>query len=323
MTIDVLIVGLGRIGMRYDLELDTHYVYTHARAFTGHTAFRLVAGVDADATARGDFERVFRTPAYERLDEALATHVPELVVIALPTDQHAGALERVLECTRTRVVLCEKPLAYDVADARRMVDACAARGVGLFVNYMRRSDPAVVEVARRIAAGALGAPLKAVVWYSKGFLHNGSHFFNLLELWLGPMRDGFVMRSGRPTTDCDSEPDVYATFERGGAVFLAAWEEAYSHYTVELVSSRGRLRYEQEGRRVEWQCAQTDPQFSGYTVLATDAERMASGFDRYQWYVADELAKSARAERAHLCSGADALRTLEAMTEILRHTREP
>ena len=43
MTIGVLIIGLGQIGMASDLKLDDRqHVYTHARAFAKHPAFTLL-----------------------------------------------------------------------------------------------------------------------------------------------------------------------------------------------------------------------------------------------------------------------------------------
>lgn len=323
MTLEVLIVGLGRIGMGYDLSLDpAACVYTHARAFSGHPAFRLVGGVDAQESRRVQFEDSYACPAYSSLDAALGRHRPDVVVISVPTEAHASVLEQVLAKSRPRIVLCEKPLSHEADEAARMVDACAARGVALYVNYMRRSDPAVIEVRRRIEAGALGQPFKAVVWYSKGLLHNGSHFLNLLELWLGRVVQASVLDAGRELAGDDREPDARIVFERGSAVFLAAWEEAYSHYTIEIVTPAGRLRYEEEGRRVEWQGLRADPEFSGYTVLDSRPELIPTGFHRYQWHVADQLARAARGIPAHLCGGADALRTLSSINDLLTQARQ-
>ena len=42
-----MVVGLGQIGMEYDLSLsDDKYVYTHASAFSTHTNIELSCGVD-------------------------------------------------------------------------------------------------------------------------------------------------------------------------------------------------------------------------------------------------------------------------------------
>jgi predicted dehydrogenase len=54
-------------------------------------------------------------------------------------------------------VLCEKPLATTIADARAMIDACRAAGVQLGVALPVRSSPAIVALKDAIRSGALGA----------------------------------------------------------------------------------------------------------------------------------------------------------------------
>lgn len=318
MKASTLIVGLGQIGMGYDLHLDpVAHVYSHARAFSRHPGFHLIAGVDPDAQRCQVFTQTYGQPAYAELDAALAHHQPDLVIIAVPTRFHGHTLQRVLELAQPKTILCEKPLSFDVQEARSIVRACSDRDIGLYVNYMRLSDPGVIEIERRLSAGEISAPIKGVAWYSKGFLHNGSHFFNLLERWLGSMQCSMVLNRGRLWDGADPEPDVHVTFERGNVMFLAAWEEAFSHYTVELLSPSGRLRYERGGELIQWQSAQPDPHFQGYTVLSAEPETVSSGMDRYQWHVAEQLAKMLDGQKAHLCSGAEALRTLENMKRIL------
>jgi predicted dehydrogenase len=318
MSAGVLIVGLGQIGMGYDLKLDpARHVYSHARAFSQHPRFRLLAAVDPDAQRRATFATIYAAPAYADLTEALSAHRPDLVVIAAPTHLHAATLLQVLEAGAAKVVLCEKPLSYDLEEARSMVREATARGVHLYVNYMRRSDAGVLECKRRFDSGQIGAPEKGVVWYSKGFLHNGSHFFNLLEYWLGAMRDFSIVNRGRVWQGVDPEPDVQVVFEKGSVVFLAAWEESFSHYSVELLSRQGRLRYERGGKLIEWQSALPDPQLPGYVKLSESAESIASGMDRYQWHVAEQLARSIDGGSAELCDASDALRTLTNMNSIL------
>lgn len=317
----MLVVGLGQIGMEYDLQLDpASYVYSHARAFAQHPAFDLAAGVDADAQRRATFTSSYGRPAHASLSDALEQHRPSVVVLAVPTELHAPMVGEVLRAPQVGTILCEKPLAYDVNDARSIVESCAMRSVALYVNYMRRADDGVIDIKRRLDSGAIGAPVKAVVWYSKGFLHNGSHFFSLLDYWLGPMQRWKVLSDGRSLCSGDAEPDVEVQFARGTAVFLAAWEEAYSHYTIELVTPTGRLRYEQGGALIHWQGIAQDPQLERYRRLAAAPEMIQSGMARYQLNVARQLARACAGERAQLCTGADALRTLIDMNKILNGT---
>jgi predicted dehydrogenase len=318
VSLGVLLIGLGRIGVGYDLgtSADRH-VYTHARAFSMHPAFHLLGGVDPDESHRARFQNEYEKPVFFDVETALGELQPEVVVIAVPTPAHGEMLQRVLKGWRPQAVLCEKPLAYDVDEARRMVGTCAQHGVSLYVNYMRRSDPGVIEVKRRLVNGVIANPVKGVAWYSKGLLHNGSHLFNMLAYWLGEMIDSQIIDAGRIWDARDPEPDVRVRFEKGTIVFLAAREEDYSYYTVELVTGNGRLRYEVGGEEIQWQDAVADSNTAGYTVLASNVETIASGLGRYQWHVVDQLASAMKGLNAHLCDGADALRTLQSLHILL------
>jgi predicted dehydrogenase len=305
-----LLVGLGQIGVGYDLQLDDASVYSHARAFDRHPAFVLAAGIDGEAARRAVFTQHYGAPAYATVEEALAAGAAvDVLVIAVPTPAHGSVLRAVLAARTPRAVLCEKPLADGTAEAQAMAALCRERDIALYANYMRRSDSAVIEVARRLRSGAIAGPVKGVCWYSKGLRHNGSHFVNLLEYWLGPLAEQRVLEAGRPWGEDDAEPDAQLRFERGTVTMLAAREEAFSHYTIELVAGNGRLRYEQGGRLVQWQPAVAGA-LAGYRALAAQAEELPTGMQRYQWHVAAQLAE-ALAGRPHvLCDGAAALATL-------------
>ena len=318
MSEKCLIIGLGQIGMAYDLNIDTSKaIYSHARAFSLHPAFKLCGGVDFSATQRATFESHYGAPSYPDIESAMTSEMPSVVVIALPTTLHVAAINTVLLHSTPKVILCEKPLAYNLDEARNMVAVCESVKVNLYVNYMRISDPGVAEVKKRIESGAIALPIKGVAWYSKGFLHNGSHFFNLLEFWLGSFVNAKILDSGRLLYDQDQEPDVQVEFERGKVVFQAAWEEAFSHYTIELLSPSGRLRYEQGGELIAWQSTQLDPNFSGYKILQNVPEIIETGMSRYQYLVACQVADALANKPHSLCTGQQALATLEAMHQII------
>jgi predicted dehydrogenase len=318
MSEKCLIIGLGQIGMAYDLNIDTSKaVYSHARAFSLHHAFKLCGGGDPSATQRAIFEGHYGQPAYTDIESAMTSEMPSVVVIALPTKLHGAAINTVLLHSTPKVILCEKPLAYDLVEARKMVEACENAGVKLFVNYMRRADIGAIEVKKRIEEGDIALPIKGVAWYSKGFLHNGSHFFNLLEFWLGSFVNAKVLDSVRLWENQDPELDVQVEFERGKVVFQAAWEEAFSHSSIELLSPSGRLRYEQSGELIAWQSTQLDPNFSGYKILQNVPEIIETGMSRYQYHVACQVADALANKPHSLCTGQQALATLEAMHQII------
>ena len=313
-----LLVGLGEVGLGYDLDLPAEgYVLTHARALSAHPAFELLAGVDPDEERRALFTSHYRRPVFADMAHAFEEVSPELVVIAGPTRLHAKLLQQLVARGGIRAILCEKPLSYDLDEARGMVQACENAGIRLYVNYMRRSDPGVIRVKAWIDAGRIAAPFKGVAWYSKGFLNNGTHIFNLLAYWLGPMQRFDIIDAGRTWSHGDPEPDVRVRFAQGSVNFLAAREESFSHYTVELIASNGRLRYEQGGESIEWQGVQDDPHFPGYRTLAPVPEQIPTQMTRYQWNVTNELAAALEGRPHHLCPATDALATLAACRKIV------
>ena len=83
MAIQCLLIGLGQIGMGYDLNLDpARFVYSHTRAFSAHQAFELSGAVDQSEPQRLLFERHYKRPAFLNLSEALTKTKPEVIVIA-------------------------------------------------------------------------------------------------------------------------------------------------------------------------------------------------------------------------------------------------
>lgn len=306
-SFSAVVVGLGQIGMGYDRHLpeDTH-VLSHVRALRRHPRFRLLAAVDPNPELRQQFSADTGLSAYDCMAALPEGLLADVVVVASPTVTHSSALDAVLARMRPRAVLCEKPLAPALAEGEAMIQACQREDVPLFVNFIRRADPAVRDVRARIGDGRIAGPLKAVVWYSKGMLHNGSHFADLMTYWLGSIRAGRIIASGRQVGDNDAEADFLLEHERGAALFCAAREECFSHYTVEIVATNGRLRYERGGE-ILWQEVEADAQIAGYRRLARGAQPIANDMDRYQLHVMTELARALQGESHGLCSGEEAL----------------
>lgn len=314
-----VIIGLGQIGMGYDFDITVKSVIlTHARAISVHPAFFLVGAVDVSPLKRARFEQRYGVPAFDQVEVALRQLQPDVVVIATSTQSHASVLAEVIKVCQPKLVLCEKPLAYELDDARSMVEMCEKAGIALFVNYIRRADPGVVEIKRRFNHGEISAPVKVNAWYSKGIFNNGSHILNLLEMWLGDISDATPINSGRLWDNHDPELDVEIQFELGSAIFRSAWEECYSHNCIELLSRSGRLRYDKGGEVIEWQGVHESPNFGGDNVLTDQKEFIANGMGMYQWHVCDQVFKQLAGMVTSLCTGRQALATLEVIDSIIR-----
>ncbi len=81
----------------------------------------------------------------------------DAVVIATPDKFHAPAVS--LAAAAGKAMLCEKPLALNLADARASLAAVAKHKVYFQVGFMRRYDPAYSAAMKRIEAGEIGVPV--------------------------------------------------------------------------------------------------------------------------------------------------------------------
>lgn len=92
--------------------------------------------------------------AYDSLEALLANKEVDAVYIASPNSLHA---EQAIAAARAgKHVLCDKPMALEVADCERMIAAAEQNDVRLGVVFQHRYNTAHVEARRQVRAGVLG-----------------------------------------------------------------------------------------------------------------------------------------------------------------------
>lgn len=140
--IRIAVIGAGRIGA------------VHARAVAAHHEAELVlvcdpyeANAKALAEAYGvdyvlDPEKVF---ADERVDA---------VIIGSPTAFHVDHILKAVAAGKK--VMCEKPIALDLDEARRCVAELGDQADRVMMGFNRRFDPSFAEVKARVSAGEIG-----------------------------------------------------------------------------------------------------------------------------------------------------------------------
>jgi predicted dehydrogenase len=89
---------------------------------------------------------------YDSLQEALDIE-GAVIDIAVPPDVTRSVLEQVREGS---VVLMQKPMGTDLAEARRIVEVCHARRLVAAVNFQLRFSPMMLAVADVMHRGLLG-----------------------------------------------------------------------------------------------------------------------------------------------------------------------
>lgn len=102
--------------------------------------------------------------AYDSLDALLSDPAVDVVYISTTNELHAQ--QTIAAARAGKHVLCEKPLALALDDARAMVAACRAAGVVIGTNHHLRNAATHRTLRRLVAEGAIGTPLAARVFHA-------------------------------------------------------------------------------------------------------------------------------------------------------------
>lgn len=111
---------------------------------------------------------------YENFDEIKENKAVEAVYIVLPNYLHEDFTKR--SAAAGKHVLCEKPLAHEVASAKRMIAACKKANVKLMVAYRMQFEPFARHVKSLVEQEKFG---KIRIVDSVNVQNSGSHQWRL------------------------------------------------------------------------------------------------------------------------------------------------
>ena len=180
------IVGLGRIASLLEEDILREKPCTHAGAIASNPDCELVAGCDINEERRRLFAEKWQVPVYENAAEMLRIHTPHILAIATHPDSHYHycGLAAVFGI---QVVICEKPLADNIKDARniaRLVKQGDPAGSPVIItNHERRYSEDYIRAKAILGEEQLGRMLgvRAVLYMGKTrrlldvFWHDGTH----------------------------------------------------------------------------------------------------------------------------------------------------
>ena len=218
---------------------------------------RVVAIASRDAaTAEAAAGRLGIPTAHGSYEALLAD--PDVDAVYNPLPNHLHAEWTIAAARAGKHVLCEKPLAMSPAQAREMVDACAAEGVVLMEAFMYRLHPSWEAVRELVASGRIGRLQAVQSWFS--YLNDDpSNIRNIRDYGGGALMDigcycvnlSRMLFAGEPTGveasviwDPASGVDVLTAgslrFEDGIASF-ACTTRAETDQRVHIYGTEGRI----------------------------------------------------------------------------------
>lgn len=197
---------------------------------------------------------------YDSVDGILSNPEVDAVHVATPVYLHCDHVVRAAE--HGKHVLCEKPMAMNVDECKRMIDACNRNGVQLEICFLFRFYSCCREIRQLIADGELGEIIEAraafLKWYpieeglwrrdparaGGGVLMDiGSHSIDLLTYLLGDVSKVAAFVNSRTTKwETEETATVLMQMKSGiHAVVNTSFVVPRSESTLEIYGTKGSV----------------------------------------------------------------------------------
>ncbi len=335
-TLKAGIIGCGRIGSLLEEDKLRGKPCTHAGGFYAVPGVRLDSGCDIDPARLKRFGRRWGVEKlYADYRDMLRREALDIVCIATWTHLHAAMA---VEAARSGVkgIYCEKPIASDLPQARRMVKVCEEKRVPLVINHERRWDAYYQKAHGIIQSGKIGevrtiignalsgkpGKRRTAVYGGGGLFHDGTHLTDLFLYFGGPIAwvSGHDVRPhGRKYIEETAlavvgfQSGAHGFIEGGGA-------RKYFHFELDIQGSEGRLLIGNGGR--ELHLVRKSKRFTGFQELERVSFPSIRNYESPFLGGARDLVRCVRTGASSRSSGRDGLNALRVILAVYQSARQ-
>jgi UDP-N-acetylglucosamine 3-dehydrogenase len=220
-----------------------------------------LAGVfDREVEKSEIFSNRYRTSGFISFEEMMKQVDPDVVCITMPTFLHKEYVIKAAEWRKH--VICEKPIAMNLSEAKEMVQACKQNQVRLFIGHVVRFFPEYAALKQEIESGVIGeigvAHAKrvgphpgAARWYGDSVKSGGVimdlmiHDIDFMRWSIGEVKSVYTLN--KKTGDMDYA-SVTLRFHNGAIANLVGfwgYPGAFST-SVEIAGKKGMLRWDSD-----------------------------------------------------------------------------
>jgi predicted dehydrogenase len=221
----------------------------HARALAANPDVELVGVCGRTAGRAAALAARLGVPAYVGVAELLRRARPDLVCVATGNQDHA---EPTLAALRAGAhVFCEKPLAFDLDEARAMAAAARRRGLALGVNFNHRFSTPFRRALAAVDDGVLGDLAYVDVKFAGDLykdlnhphaqlIETQGHSFDLMRRFGGEIAAVHAFLADPRGIGVTTSAAVSVEFASGAVgTLLGSWDSAYDHPAAQLVEASG------------------------------------------------------------------------------------
>lgn len=309
----VAIIGCGTIGFGYDQGQKSTRPRTHFAAFASSPHFTVESIVEPDRLVRNAVTKKFKVRSYKDFKMWTKVERPDVVVIASPDATHANILTA-LVLMGPKVVLCEKPLTLNPDETKKIVQLYKENNIGLVINYSRRFIPEYQMIEEKLAKKAFGKVQLVTIYYSRGFVHNGSHYIDLIQRLFGKPRK-VIKESKRKGLPGD---DTYACtffYSSGTEIRLVGFDaSSLTVNEIDIIGDRGRVQIDTDGV-VTISRTRNDDKYRAFTFFS-ESKKLRLSNDKALKNVVENIARYLRNGTPLLSSAEDDIKNASLLSHI-------
>ena len=302
-----LIVGLGNIGMGYDINKKN--IQSHSKSIEAHKGFNLLGAVEKSKKKRILFERKYKKPTFKTIKSCFNTIKPDIIIISSSTESHLAILKNILFHHTPKAIVCEKPLGTNLKEAVKIYNLCKNSKIKLYVNFFRLSDPAVIKLKKKFKS-----PVKGSVIYSRGTLNNASHFINTLQFWFGGITRANLIKKGSKFNKFDYNSFFSISFRYANFIFKPTTTKNRYTNSININAKNCNLLYLNGGTNIYWQEKKRNNKNSKNLKKVT--KKIFSGKKNSQLHFINNLYYSLKGKKNNICNANKAIKTLKIIYSI-------
>lgn len=274
------VIGLGNIGMLYDLEPQRPHPSTHVYAYEMSSEYQLICGIDGDIKKESDLHKVSpKADYYSDLGDALRDGVlddVDVISICTPPSTHLDIILSLLNAGKGKVLFCEKPIVQNLCEAEILLKTVSDSDISIIPNISRRWNTGLRKVTDILKSQKYGRLQKVNVRYTRGIYNTGTHMFDLLKMWTGsPIKKVFTL--GETHTSAIPEKSFNFYFEQNDGVtgFVESIDDDHYYlFDIDLYLEQGKIEMRNSGDDIIFYTTASHHLFQGFNELK--AEHTAS-----------------------------------------------
>lgn len=239
LKINTAIIGLGNIGLNYDLYEKS--ILTHSKSIKKNSRLKFAYGVDSSIKQRLIFEKKYLVKSFSKIKKEKFIKNISFFVISTPNKTHLDFIKKVSEFKKVKYILLEKPGGLNLSDHKKIKQICKKKNIKLYINYHRLYDKNYFKIERLLLSIK---KFTGVASYSRGLLNNCSHILSFLNcLNLKKINIKILNKS--------KNPDFLIKFNKGQIFFFNNPRKNISNNEFEIIGDNLKIKSDDQMNKFE------------------------------------------------------------------------